>query len=261
LAVVDKMRDEEDDFTVENLDWISCCYGVTDNPAHVMYELLKYTIWITRKYLTLGNIEKVQKLITQVTPENVSEVAQISESLENTLVREYICYKVYLEAEESLSLWKKAMGQRPIFDLGELPVAATKADRTVYEKKQREHEAVETKWRRAVDFHLNNAIEKFLGILKFPLGWLRDCYDPQDEDETIHVGAVRRIVIRNVIHILLRLIQDKNDNRTTRDFVTVLCDDSRNILCELSPSEIGNIFKIMEQFTRQKVSNIMFLPK
>jgi len=54
------------------------------------------------------------------------------------------------------------------------------------------------KWKRAVEFHLDNAIEKFLDILKFPSGWLRECYDPMDEDETIHVGAVRRIIIRKV---------------------------------------------------------------
>lgn len=65
-AVVDKLRDEEEDFTVENLDWISCCYEIADNPSEVMYEFLRYTIWISRKYLTLGNIEKVQKLIHRV---------------------------------------------------------------------------------------------------------------------------------------------------------------------------------------------------
>lgn len=66
MAVVDKLRDEEDDFSVENLEWIRYSYGIVENPVHVMYEFLKYTIWISRKYLTLGKLEKVQVLIGQV---------------------------------------------------------------------------------------------------------------------------------------------------------------------------------------------------
>lgn len=64
-----------------------------------------------------------------------------------------------------------------------------------------------------------------------------------------------------MVHVLLRLVQDKGDNRTMRDFIAVLCDEKRNILKELSREEIGNIFKVAEKFTRSKVSNIMFLPK
>ncbi len=66
ISVVDKMRDEEGDFDVENLNWISSCYEILDNSPQVMLELLKYTIWISRKYLTLGNTGKVQQLIGRV---------------------------------------------------------------------------------------------------------------------------------------------------------------------------------------------------
>lgn len=131
----------------------------------------------------------------------MSEVAQISEILENTLVREYVCYKVYLEAEAALTLWQKALAQRPDMDEGELPLAATKADRTVFEKRQKEVTALHNNWRKAVDYHLNCAIQKFLDILRFPLGWLHKCYDESDEDEQIHVGAVRKIIIRKVSNI------------------------------------------------------------
>lgn len=64
-----------------------------------------------------------------------------------------------------------------------------------------------------------------------------------------------------VVHILLRLIKDKNDNRTVRDFLHVVCDEKKNILTELAPEEIGNIFKVVEQFTRENVTDLMFLPK
>lgn len=66
ISVVDKMRDEEGDFDVENLNWISSCYDILDKSPQVMLELLKYTIWISRKYLTLGNTGKVQQLIGRV---------------------------------------------------------------------------------------------------------------------------------------------------------------------------------------------------
>lgn len=206
VAIVDKMKDEESDFKVENLEWINECYGILDNSPLVLLELLKYTIWISRKYLTLRNIGKVQQLIGQLPPDGVREVSQISEELENTLIREYICYKVYLEAEDALAFWKRTLGQKPQMENYVLPVNATSADRAMFEKKKAEHETLVTKWTRAVDYHLNQAIEKFMDILKFPSGWLRDCYDPSDEDEALHVGAVRRIVMKQVTRNKVRFV-------------------------------------------------------
>jgi hypothetical protein len=53
-------------------------------------------------------------------------------------------------------------------------------------------------WETAVEFHRSNALEKLLELLKFPGGWLNNCVDPQDEDELLHVNAVRRIVLKKV---------------------------------------------------------------
>lgn len=110
---------------------------------------------------------------------------------------------MYLAAEEALSLWMQVLSQKPAMDMNNLPTNATGADRTVFEKRKNEQEAVEQKWRGALNYHLNTAIQKFLDILKFPDGWLRECYDPLDEDEAIHVGAVRRIVIKKVRYVMI----------------------------------------------------------
>lgn len=65
-AIVDKLRDEAADFDVEMLQWISCCYDLVENNQLVMLEFLRYTVWISRKYLTLGDMERVKRLIKQV---------------------------------------------------------------------------------------------------------------------------------------------------------------------------------------------------
>lgn len=134
----------------------------------------------------------------------------MDDALEHTLIREYLCYKVYLDAEDALTLWKKALAQKPSLDNRKLPANATAADRLTYNTRRKEFESIDAKWRKSVDYHLNTAIEKFSGILEFPLGWLRDCYDAQDEDEAIHVGSVRRLVIKKVL--ALHFIMNALDN-------------------------------------------------
>lgn len=66
-SIVDKLRDEEgENFNVENLNWIACSYEILEKSPMVMYELLKFTIWLTRKFLTLGDVDKVRLLIGRV---------------------------------------------------------------------------------------------------------------------------------------------------------------------------------------------------
>ncbi len=65
-AIVDKLRDEVQEFDVDMLQWISCCYEFVENQDLVMFEFLRYTVWITRKYLTLGDLERVRRLIKLV---------------------------------------------------------------------------------------------------------------------------------------------------------------------------------------------------
>lgn len=65
-AIVDKFRDEVEDFDVDMLQWISSCYNLLENQEVVMVEFLRYTVWISRKYLTLGNLDKVKRLTKQV---------------------------------------------------------------------------------------------------------------------------------------------------------------------------------------------------
>lgn len=73
------------------------------------------------------------------------------------------------------------------------------ADRALYEKRKRELEITETNWQQALEFYGKVAIEAFMKILMFPDGgWLRDCCNPADHDENMHINAVRRITIKKV---------------------------------------------------------------
>jgi len=72
------------------------------------------------------------------------------------------------------------------------------AERTLQEKKHSDLKMSEEKWRKAINHHLKNCIEKFFSVLKFPNGWLVDCVTPTNEDEFNSVKAVRRILLPKV---------------------------------------------------------------
>ena len=68
IAVVEKLRTEQDDFDVEGLLWITCCYNLVEQNAEVMLAYLRYTLLIARKHLILGNLAKSRELIREVRP-------------------------------------------------------------------------------------------------------------------------------------------------------------------------------------------------
>jgi len=259
VAIVDKMRDEMQNFDVDTLQWIITCYSLVDNSSAVMLEFLRYTVWISRKYLTLGDLDRVRRLIGQVTQECVDEV----DNMAPNLVREFICYREYLEAEDALQFWKTARSQKPYLDeYSSEPNSGSLADRAIWEKKKREFESADGKWRKAVDFHAKSAIDAFMKILKFPDGgWLRNCCNPSDEDETLHINAVRRIVMKKVTFMLLNLIRERNNGESFKEFLYTLTENHRVILEEFTTSEIGSVCKVVEEFTRLASPTLMTLPK
>lgn len=94
------------------------------------------------------------------------------------------------------------MAQRPIqddFSDLSLEAAGSMSDRALYEIKRKEFASNEAKWRKAVDFHGKNAIDAFMKILKFPDGgWLRNCCNEEDEEEAVHISALRRVILKKV---------------------------------------------------------------
>jgi len=90
------------------------------------------------------------------------------------------------------------MSQKPNMGNPAEPILGSLADKTFWKKQRNELELMHSKWVKAVDFHAKTAITRFMEILKFPGGWLRDCCDPSDEDESLHTNAVRRIIIKKV---------------------------------------------------------------
>ena len=66
IAIVEKLRTEQEDFEVEGLLWITCCYNLLEDTSEVMLAYLRYTLIIARKYLILGNIKKSRQLIREV---------------------------------------------------------------------------------------------------------------------------------------------------------------------------------------------------
>jgi hypothetical protein len=111
VAIVDKLREEVSEFHVDMLQWISCCLDLVENQSAVMYEYLRFTVWVSRKYLTLGNTEKVKGLVKQVVTISIllkfgskylilfqitQECIATVEKVSPTLVREFVCYREYL---------------------------------------------------------------------------------------------------------------------------------------------------------------------
>jgi hypothetical protein len=68
IAIVEKLRTEQEDFDAEGLYWITCCYNMMEDSdsSEVMLAYLRYTLIITRKFLILGNIKKSRQLIREV---------------------------------------------------------------------------------------------------------------------------------------------------------------------------------------------------
>jgi len=224
-----------------------------------MLQYLRFTVLISRKYLTLGDLERVKSLIKEVTPDCISVVEKISP----TLVREFVCYREYLEAEDGLAHWKQAKAQRPsMISIPEAHLLSINlSDRAAYEKKRRDHEINEGKWQSAVGFHAKHAITALMKILKFPDGgWLQGCCDPGNEEEDVSIAGVRRIIIKKVVMLLLNLLKERNSAHEFRVFVYTLCEGRRRVLEELLPQEIGSIFKVVEAFTKSAAPELTTLP-
>ncbi|CAL8077293.1 unnamed protein product [Orchesella dallaii] len=247
-AVLDKMEEEQDDFSLENLNWIIYCLKLHNNLLEVVYEFLHFIMSMSRKYLTLGKISNVQDLFGQVDREHFGQMAQDFPGALDALLREYDWYQTYLVAEDSLEQWKTALSQQPTIGELRVPNIGTLAGKRAFEKQRKDNEVLQLKWEQLAKIKLDISIANFFAVLSFPSGSLCESGDATNEAELIAVGAVRHVIIQKVVHALLDLMQDKNYNAKMQELADILFDDELDIFRAFKPSEIGNIFKLLSKY-------------
>ncbi|KAK7083378.1 hypothetical protein SK128_011021, partial [Halocaridina rubra] len=176
----------EDRVKISAIDWL-----LYDRTQRV--EALRQSNALMRSFLVSRKIGATKALFNKIPADSVSVISQETEAetgsseltgpTEN-IVREYFCFKTFLDAQESFTDWFDHYHQKRPMAPKKPSEGASFPEKVAYEHAERQHEGEYERWQKTLKLITKTACERLYNVMLFPEGgWLIDSglYD-QDPD-------------------------------------------------------------------------------
>ncbi|CAH0386713.1 unnamed protein product [Bemisia tabaci] len=241
---------EEDNAKISALDWI------------VFYESQRAeALWQTnalvRYFISHDKLDAARKAFDKIPPNSVvlvltqhhcsviDDVTDFSRmpSRVNCAVREFLCYKAYLAAEESFVDWFKLLNERPQM-LNELPETATYSEKVAYEHLIAQYKNEYKRWKLALDHQTKAVKETFHNMILFPDGgWLRDPPNTEQDDPTRahQMAALRKLCIPKMVLLLHKVLHSNGDYQECIQLSELVVDETHKIYKEYGKQELNEL--------------------
>ncbi|KAK6618853.1 hypothetical protein RUM43_013244 [Polyplax serrata] len=242
----------EDLIKISALDWLLYYPGQRT-------ELLIQTNALIANFLSAGNIQAARLAfnkipdgtIDMIVSSNINDTATDDSYINLVLnnmpkqvscaTKEYLCYKAYLDADESFADWFQHFNHgkptEPILKSG-----ANFSEKVAYQHKYSQYKINYDRWKMAMDSKTNTTKTLLYNVLMFPMGWLVDDESVDDNDRLVQLSGLRSIVITKVTFLLHTVLHGMEDYT------------SCVALADLIAAEQFSLYKV---FSKQKLQDLL----
>ncbi|EEB10806.1 Nuclear pore complex protein Nup107, putative [Pediculus humanus corporis] len=211
----------EDLIKISALDWLLYYPGQRT-------ELLIQTNALIANFLSAGNIQAARLAFNKIPDSTIDLIvsSNVNDSLtDDTYInlvlnnmpkqvscatKEYLCYKAYLEADESFSDWFQYFNHgKPIEPV--LKEGANFSEKVAFQHKYSQYKINYDRWKISMDSKTATTKTLLYNVLLFPMGWLVDDENVEDNDRTVQLSGLRSIVIPKVTFLLHTVMHGMED--------------------------------------------------
>lgn len=250
--------DEEDRELINGLEWLYL-------GGQVQYiEMLRQSNGLLRSFILAGKIEAARDVKRRVPSDIIPGVYQawkkktgtqeLSVELKNQ-EREYLCFSFFFDALESIQDWIEYLNNTKPQPPPKL-TSSKFAEKIAYEQMMKEYEAELKKWKDLLCRRASLTAEKILGVLIFPLGWLRDesssapSRREQDVTRTQELATLRKKFVPQLTFILHTVLHTSNLYRSCIEIADIIADEKYQLYAEFAPEQMKDLLrKIQESST------------
>ncbi|XP_011298381.1 nuclear pore complex protein Nup107 [Fopius arisanus] len=244
---------------IEALDWLTFYQSQRDEALWQANALIRY-------FLTCEKIDAARKAFNKIPPNSIEVVLMEHPSMETTVsqivttnevlykasasIREYLCYKAYLDAQEGFQEWFSHFHQGKPSPLETLPSFATFTEKVAHDHKKAQYEAEMDRWKCTMQHHTKAVKQLLFNVLLFPDGgWLVDKNPESLEQRPEHalrqhqLRKLRNLCIPKVTLLLLNVMSQMNEHGGCIELADTIASEQYKLYQIFSKERIREVYR------------------
>ncbi|XP_034172869.1 nuclear pore complex protein Nup107 [Osmia lignaria lignaria] len=230
-------------------------------------EALWQTNALIRYFLKNERIDAARKAFNKIPADTIESIVAEYPTMEGTLtnltitnnlsrrasssIREYLCYKIYLDAQEGFAEWFSHYHHGKPTPLEELPPYATFTEKVAYEHKQAQYNAEMERWKTTMQHHTKAVKQLLYNVLLFPDGgWLVDSNNNGDEPCTPEeisrerqMEKLRELCIPKITLLLHSVMSEMNEHAGCIQLADILASEQYQLYKVFQKGRLREVFK------------------
>ncbi|XP_044082205.1 nuclear pore complex protein Nup107 isoform X2 [Neovison vison] len=247
---LDTSTTEEDRLKIDVIDWL------VFDPAQ-RAEALKQGNAIMRKFLASKKHEAAKEVFVKIPQDSIAEIYNQWEEqgMESPLpaeddnaIREHLCIRAYLEANETFNEWFKHMNSAP--QKPTLIPQATFTERVAHEHKEKKYEMDYVIWKGHLDALTADVKEKMYNVLLFvDGGWMVDVREDAEEDHerTHQMVSLRKLCLPMLCFLLHTILHSTGQYQECLQLADMVSSERHKLYLVFSKEELRKLLQKLRE--------------
>uniref|UniRef100_A0A8C0QM23 Nuclear pore complex protein n=1 Tax=Canis lupus familiaris TaxID=9615 RepID=A0A8C0QM23_CANLF len=237
---------QEDRLKIDVIDWL------VFDPAQ-RAEALKQGNAIMRKFLASKKHEAAKEVFVKIPQDSIAEIYNQWEEqgMESPLpaeddnaIREHLCIRAYLEANETFNEWFKHMNSAP--QKPTLIPQATFTEKVAHEHKEKKYEMDYVIWKGHLDALTADVKEKMYNVLLFvDGGWMVDVREDAEEDHerTHQMVSLRKLCLPMLCFLLHTILHSTGQYQECLQLADMVSSERHKLYLVFSKEELRKLLQ------------------
>lgn len=224
--------------------------------ALIRYFLANEKIDAARKAFNKIPVDSIEAIMAEYptmegTLTNLTMTSNLSKKASST-IREYVCYKTYLDAQEGFAEWFSHYHHGKPAPLEELPPYATFTEKVAYEHKKAQYNVEMERWTSTMQHHTKAVKQLLFNVLLFPDGgWLVDSNNnnndepctPEEISRDHQMEKLRELCIPKITLLLHSVMSEMNEHAECIQLADILASEQYQLYKVFQKGRLREVFK------------------
>ncbi|KAG9437804.1 nuclear pore complex protein [Apis mellifera carnica] len=224
--------------------------------ALIRYFLANEKIDAARKAFNKIPVDSIEAIMAEYptmegTLTNLTMTSNLSKKASST-IREYVCYKTYLDAQEGFAEWFSHYHHGKPAPLEELPPYATFTEKVAYEHKKAQYNIEMERWTSTMQHHTKAVKQLLFNVLLFPDGgWLVDSNNnnndepctPEEISRDHQMEKLREVCIPKITLLLHSVMSEMNEHAECIQLADILASEQYQLYKVFQKGRLREVFK------------------
>ncbi|XP_015597229.1 nuclear pore complex protein Nup107 [Cephus cinctus] len=244
---------------IDALDWVMFYQSQRE-------EALWQTNALIRYFLTYEKLDAARNAINKIPNDSIGLITMEYPSIESTIanltmtnnlpkrasncIREYLCYRAYLDAQEGFAEWFSEFHRKPTPPKA-LPSYATFTEKVAYDHKKAQYNSDLERWKMTMQHHTKDAKQLLFNVLLFPDGgWLVDSAysgdelpDHEDSLREYEMETLRKLCIPKITLLLHSVMSQMNEHAECVQLADTLASEQYQLYKVFPKDKLREVFQ------------------